>query len=177
MVGLRVSVIRTHLSPINASVGIGAYFCIQVLHQVGCILRIAAAQAVHIDNLRVHLVGKVCNFCNAEVGLNTSLPRIIIEAVDLVLAVFFRSQGGFPVEQIGNGSTGITDGAKTRIHVQLGKLLFHLHRLRIKGTITVKRIAVINTKNGICINDPVHLVQVDRQVQRDSRLVCGYGIL
>ena len=36
---------------------------------------------------------------------------------------------------------------------------------------------MINTKNGICINDSVHLVQVDRQVQRDSRLVCGHGIL
>ena len=177
IVGLLVAVGCTHGGPVNAAIGVGTHLSIEVLHQIGGVLGIAPAQAVYIHDLGVHLVGKVCDLTNAEVGSNTALVGVVVETVDLILAIFHRAQGRLPVEQVGDGTAGVTDGAKACLLVQLDELLLHLHGLRVKGAIAVEGVAVVDTEDGVGVNDLIHLTQIYVQMQGNDRVVVGDGLL
>ena len=172
-----MAVVCPYLGPVDAAVGVGAHLGVQILHQVCGVLGTAPGQTVHIDDLRVHLVGKVGNFSDAEIGGNAPLPGVVVVPVDLVLALCHGAQGGLPVEQVGDGAAGIADGAEASLLVELHKLLIHLHGLGVKGAVAIEAIPVVDAEDGVGVHGDVHLIQIHRQRKGKGGAVVVHGPL
>ena len=166
-----------HIRPGNAAVGVGAHLSIHILHQVSGVLSAATAQAVDINQLRAHFIGKICGLAQAKIGGDSGLTAAVIQAMNLIFPALLVPQGSSPIEQVGDGAAGVADGTEPRLPIQRSEVLVHLHGLRIKGTITIVGVAVIDAKDAVSINVPLDVVQVHRQFQRHGSPIVGNGLL
>ena len=105
------------------------------------------------------------------------MTAAVIQAMNLIFPALLVSQGGSPVEQVGDGAAGVADGAEARLLIQRSELLVHLHGLGIKGTVTIVGVTVVDAEDAVGINLPLDVVQIHRQLQGHGGPIVGNGLL
>lgn len=95
-----MAVIAAHLRPVDAAVWIGSDFRIQKFNQIGCVLRTASCQRVHINDIGIDFIGEASNFFESEVGIDAGLSSIVIKGMNLFLRCSFGPSVVFQLNRL-----------------------------------------------------------------------------